>query len=193
MDLISRVNRGLDSKDLATFRESCGIISNLYASYVQRLLEIASSRENGKDEGFRIRFAVETLGNLKCLQVIPLCIERLDFANRTGYVSESDPFLHGLPFARCLANFEKPGVDAVLDYLGYGDNPKDSERRLAIFSYVLQAGFENERLKGTTLIDYAKSHKRPRSGKHLDQVIKLLQLSPSDLGKMIEQQRPNQQ
>jgi hypothetical protein len=192
MDLISRINRGLDSKDLATFRESCGIISNLHASYVQRLLEIASSREDGRDEAFRIRFAVETLAYMKCLQVIPLCISRLDFVNRTGYVSDSDPFLHDLPFARCLADLGKPSVDTVLDCLAYGKWEKESELRLALYAYVLQAGFTNERLKGRTLIDYAKSYKGPRTTMNLDKVIELLQLNPSDLGKMIEQKRPKQ-
>jgi hypothetical protein len=37
LDGTSNALLGLDSKDLATFRESCGIISNRHASYDRRL------------------------------------------------------------------------------------------------------------------------------------------------------------
>jgi hypothetical protein len=181
-----RAWQGLDSKDPKIFTESCWIISEFHSDCIGRLLEIARSSENGKDESLRIRRSVETLGKLHCIQVIPLCIQRLDFEHRTGFASESDPVLGHYPFARCLANFGKVGVDAVLDYVGYGNSDNVSKRRLALFAFILQAGYVGVRVKRGTVVDYAKSYQRPDTRNKLDEVVRMIQLSPNDLREMIE-------
>jgi hypothetical protein len=183
----SRALLGLASKDAAVFKGSCWIVTEYHSGCVSGLLEVAQSDGNGKEESLCIRFALETLGRLNCVQVIPLCIQRLDFVHRTGFASESDLYLGPYPFARCLANFEKVGVDAALDYLGKGNSDHESEQRLALFAYVLQAAYVNVRVKKGTAVDYATSYQAPGKRKSLDEVVELIQLSPSTLGKMIEQ------
>jgi hypothetical protein len=178
--------RGLDSKDAALFAASCGIISEFHSECIDRLLNVAESTDDGKNESARIGWAVQTLGKMKCIQIIPLCIRRIDFTHSTGYASDSDPVLGDYPFARCLANFEKLGLDAILEYLGYGNSDRESKRRLALFAYAAHGGYVNVRVKKGTVVDHAKSYKGPQTRKNLDEMIRLLQLSLSDLGKLIE-------
>jgi hypothetical protein len=176
--------RGLRSRDMATFAVSCETFKNIHSDSLDGLLHIAQGPAEAGDE-LRVRKAIETLAALNYDKAIPLCIKRVDYVHAMPIASESDPILKDLPFARSLADFGRPGVDAVLEYLTHGNTEGESEERLLLFAFVLQGGYLLDR-QYETLEDYTIRYSRGRSSPRLERLLQYLRLDPSELAMIIE-------
>jgi hypothetical protein len=111
-----------------------------------------------------------------------LSILFITLVSRSGTI----PILEDRPFARALADFGKPGIDTVIDYLEVGDSDKESRERLALFAYVVKAAFELVPVKRGTAHDYVRRYRGDQPSKALDTLIKYLQMDYAELSKLIK-------
>jgi hypothetical protein len=177
--------RGLRSQDERDFFDSCETIANVYSASVEALLKVVNDRQQDQ-HSTRVRKALVALTRLSCEQAIPACIKQVDYEHRTNIAFEHDPILEDRPFARALADFGKPGIDTILDYLAVGDSDGESPQRLALFAYVIQAAYETVPARNRTAYEYAIRYRGDSRRKSLDVVIKHLQEGPEKTRRSIK-------